>query len=257
MSWQKEWIEVRGHRVYLERFETDSPLLVVLLHHGLGSVQAWRAQMDFLTGQGIPILAYDRWGYGQSDDRARLDPPFFEEDVQDLEAIVSQFAKPLVLVGHSDGGNIALTYASRHPENLRGVVVIAAHIHFEPKMASGMQELIRSYRENEVFKKSLHRVHKGKPVFERWFQAWTQLGMDWDMRRILSSISCPVFVVQGSEDEHATIQQALDLTKALPNGRVQILERVNHMLPQKAAGIFNPLLSEALVEFQKGNQYVQ
>lgn len=174
MTWQKKWVEVRGHRVYLERYDKGNSPLVVFLHHGLGNVQAWRAQLEFLGDKGIAALAYDRWGYGKSDDRAQLDPPYFEEDVQDLEVIVSQFTNPLVLVGHSDGGNIALTYASRHSERLLGILVIAAHIYFEPKMADGLQSLLGSYQANETLQKSLQRVHEGKPVFERWLRAWSQ-----------------------------------------------------------------------------------
>lgn len=257
MSWQRKWIEVRGHRLYLERNDKDNAPLVVFLHHGLGSVQAWRAQMEFLQNEPFSVLVYDRWGYGQSDDRSHLDPPFFEEDLQDLAEILAYEPKPLVLVGHSDGGNLALTYASRYGEDLFGVIVIAAHIYFEPKMAEGIQELWRSYQNNETFRASLHHIHRGKAVFERWFQAWSKIGIEWDMRSIFSLISCPVLVLQGSEDEHASVQHALDLAAALPLGKVRILEGANHMLPQKASAIFNQILFETLLDFLRGNQHVQ
>ncbi|MCX8061097.1 MAG: alpha/beta hydrolase [Anaerolineales bacterium] len=257
MTWQKKWIEVRGHRIYLERCDRENSPLVVLLHHGLGSVQAWQSQMDVIARSGISVLAYDRWGYGRSDDRSRLDPPFFWEDVRDLEEILGSESKPLIIIGHSDGGNIALTFASNHSENLLGVIVIAAHIYFEPKMAQGIQELLRAFQENKSFRSGLQSIHGGKPVFERWFHAWSQSGMDWDLRPAFSSISCPVLVLQGSEDEHASVKHAVDLAAALPKGRVRILEGITHMLPQKFCDIFNQILFEALLDFQRVDQYVQ
>lgn len=257
MSWQRQWIEVRGHRLYLERNDKDNAPLVVLLHHGLGSVQAWRAQMDFLQNKDFSVFVYDRWGYGHSDDRPHLDPPYFEEDVRDLAEILAHETKPLVLVGHSDGGNVALTYASRYGRDLFGVIVIAAHIYFEPKMAKGIQELWRSYQNNETFQTSLNHIHCGKVVFERWFQAWSKIGIEWDMRSMCSLISCPVLVLQGSEDEHASVQHAFDLAAALPFGKVRILEGADHMLPQKTSALFNQILFETLLDFQMGNQHVQ
>lgn len=242
---------IRGHEIYLARSDRGKAPLVVLLHHGLGNLQAWQAQLEFLIAHGISVLAYDRWGYGRSDDRPSLDPPYFEEDVQDLKTLLSKENRALVLVGHSDGGNVALSYASHYPQNVLGLIVVAAHIYFEPKMAEGILELFRSYRENEAFKKGLQRAHERKAVFERWFEAWTRLGMGWDMRQTISNIHCPVLVVQGSEDEHATAQHAIDCAAALSNGRVEIVAGANHMLPQKSSDIFNRILMLSLLKFQK------
>ncbi|PWH20326.1 MAG: hypothetical protein DDG59_00665 [Anaerolineae bacterium] len=257
MTFQARFVEINSHSLYCEYFSGGNLPLLILLHHGLGSSEAWRAQFECLRDGGFSVLAYDRWGYGRSDDRGRLDPPYFEEDVRDLETLLSKETKPRILIGHSDGANVALTYASRHPEHLLGAVVVAPHIYFEPKMAEGIQGLWRAYQENQAFQKGLQRVHGGKAVFERWFQSWTQLGADWDMRQTLSTIQCPVLVIQGSEDEHATVQHAKDCAAALPNGQVQIVEGADHMLPQKSSEIFNQLLLQSIGEFQRMSQHVQ
>lgn len=76
------------------------------------------------------------------------------------------------------------------------------------------------------------------------------------MRKTCSSITCPVFVLQGSEDEHATVQHAVDLAAAVPKGQVKILEGANHMIPQKYSTIFNQILIDALMDFQKVKPYV-
>lgn len=257
LTLHSQHLSIRGHEIYLEHSDGGKAPLVVFLHHGLGSLPAWQAQLEFLIAQGISVLAYDRWGYGRSDDRTSLDPPYFEEDVQDLKTLLSKENKALLLVGHSDGGNIALSYASRYPQNVHGLIVVAAHIYFEPKMADGIQGLFRSYQENEAFKKGLQRAHEGKAVFERWYEAWTRIGVGWDMRQMLSNIQCPVLVVQGSEDEHATAQHAINCAAALPNGRVQIVAGASHMLPQKSSDLFNQILIQSLLEFQKVNPHVQ
>lgn len=67
-------------------------------------------------------LVYDRRGYGRS---ATLGVPLFSDHVNDLEALIDVVSHrgPVVLVGHSLGGTIALAAASKAPESVAAVVV--------------------------------------------------------------------------------------------------------------------------------------
>src|SRR3972149_7650399 len=73
-----------GHRVYFELHGPEDGPGVVLLHHGLGSLRAWKSQVPALAEAGYRVLAYDRWGDGASDARPALDLPTFEADQADL-----------------------------------------------------------------------------------------------------------------------------------------------------------------------------
>jgi pimeloyl-ACP methyl ester carboxylesterase len=69
--------------------------------------------------------AYDRAGYANSDP-APNEPRDADDVITDLEALLSAAGEdgPFVLVGSSFGGMIVTYYASRHPEDVAGVVLL-------------------------------------------------------------------------------------------------------------------------------------
>lgn len=199
---------IHGHHLYIETYgPADRPPLI-LLHHGLGSTRAWRRQVPALTRAGYRVIAYDRWGYGKSDPRPALSVPLFSEDQQDLLTLMDTLGIARVaLIGHSDGGTIALYFAAAHPHRVACLVILAAHIYVETKMEPGLLGVRYTYDNDPEFRQRLRRVHgeKAERVFLNWFEAWARPeNRSWDMRPLLSGISCPVLVIQGEDDEHAT-----------------------------------------------------
>ena len=53
---------VNGHDLYVERHGPEDGPAVLLLHHGLGSVRAWKEQIPVLVQAGYQVVAYDRSG---------------------------------------------------------------------------------------------------------------------------------------------------------------------------------------------------
>ena len=132
----------------------------MLLHHGLGSTRSWRKQVPALAEAGYRVIVYDRWGYGQSEARPYLEVPSFRDDLADLESILSTFrSQSTTLIGHSDGGTIALYWAAQHPEQVASLVTIAAHIYLEPKMEPGIQAIQQTFEQDEEFIEQNFIVH--------------------------------------------------------------------------------------------------
>src|SRR5664279_99045 len=88
---------------------------LVLLHEGLGSVSMWRdfpARLAAATG--CRTLVYSRYGYGQSDvlEEAFKTDFMHREGREALPGLLAALdIENPVLVGHSDGGSIALVHA--------------------------------------------------------------------------------------------------------------------------------------------------
>ena len=224
---------------------------VVPLHHGLGSQTAWQAQVPPLVEAGFRVLTYDRWGYGASEaDRPRLHTPWFEPDLADLDALLDALGlAEVALVGHSDGGTIALYYAAAQPARVRALVTVAAHVYVEPSMRPGMEALKRVYDTSEKFRRALDRVHhgRGEAVFRMWYTGWLRLGvLDWDARPRLRTVAAPALVVQGTADEYATPRHAEDIAAALPHARLVLLPDATHMLSQERPEDFNALMIDFL-----------
>ncbi len=241
---------VNGHTLNVERYGLENAPAVVLLHHGLGSVRAWKEQIPLLEQSGYQVVAYDRWGYGASQARPALDVPTFGVDLGDLFAVLAEFhLQRVALVGHSDGGTIALYFAAFHPGAVCCLVTVAAHAYIEPKMKPGILDIKRSFERDEHFRSGLRYVHgdKFESTFQNWFNGWYHIkALSWDMRPMLSKIRCPVWVVQGEADEHATPQHAKDIAAGIHGAELWLLPGAGHMLPQEHEAEFNAKLLQFL-----------
>jgi len=243
-------VSINGHNLHVETHGPQDGPVVVLLHHGLGSARAWKAHTPVLAAAGYRVIAYDRWGYGGSDARPGLGMPFFEDDLLDLDALLDELGvQQASLVGHSDGGTLALYYASQQPLHVLRLVVVAAHIYVEPKMDTGIRGVRQVFENDARFREGLRRAHgeKAEDVFHHWFEGWVKPeNLSWDMRPVLGQIACPTLVVQGVQDEHATPQHARDTVEAIPHASLWLLENAGHMLPQDRPDEFIARLLEFL-----------
>jgi pimeloyl-ACP methyl ester carboxylesterase len=241
---------INGHSLFVEQRGPVGGLPVVLLHHGLGSTRAWRSQLSVLAKAGFHTIAYDRWGYGRSDPRMQLSMPYFEEDQDDLLRLLDRLQiERAALVGHSDGGTIALYFAARFPQRVSYLVTLAAHAYVEAKMALGLPYVLRQYQEDADFRARLQRRHgdKTEAVVLGWYNGWHKdTNINWDMRPELAQIRCPVLVMQGEVDEHATPQHAIEIAQAIPGAEVVLLPGTHHMLQREQADEVNRRLLEFL-----------
>ncbi len=246
-------MRINNHDLYVERHGLKENPTVILLHHGLGSVASWRAQMPELLKAGFQVIAYDRWGYGRSDGRTALSMPHFSEDIADLLTILDCFkVEQTAIVGHSDGGTIALLLSATEPQRITSLVTIAAHIYIESQMGQSIETIRETYQNDARFQDGLRRMHGDKvdAVFYGWYNGWTQPGIiDWDISPCLPQIGCPTLVVQGALDEHASAQHAADIAQGVPAGELWIVPGVGHMVPQEAPDVFTSRLVDFLGEF--------
>ena len=216
--------------------------IVVLLHHGLGSTASWRKQVPALTAAGWSVLAFDRWGYGQSDARPAFALDFLRCDGEETLALLDSLGLERVsLVGHSDGGSIALLLAAEHPERVVRLITVAAHIYFEPVTGGGVASIAAAAGQSPL-REALAREHGDKAP--SLVSSWTARWLDPSMRSLsltdeLSHIVCPTLVIQGELDEHATRQHAIDIARGIPGAELWLVPGGHHMLPQEQPVVFN------------------
>ena len=248
-------MQINNREIHIEQHGDPIDPTIILLHHGLGSTQAWQGQIQALTKGGYHLILYDRWGYGKSESRPYLAVPDFKDDLADLHEIISIYKPdPLVLLGHSDGGSVALYYAAKNPGNLDALIIVAAHIYLEPKMEPGIQAIQSAFEYDKGFRKGMRRIHgeKFESTFYNWYNGWhTPKTLNWDMRPSLTKIKCPVFVIQGEEDEHATSQHAEDIADNISSSELWLVPGARHMLPQEIPDKFNQEVLKYLERVKK------
>jgi pimeloyl-ACP methyl ester carboxylesterase len=237
---------VNGHHLHWQTGGPADGPVVVLLHTGLGTVDDWRATAPVLARQGYRTLAYDRWGYGRSDARPDFAPPPFDGDVADLTTLLDLLGvRRAALVGHSDGGTIALALAARAPDRVTCVVAVAAHVCVEYLTREGVRDLQARYDTDPVVRAALRRRHGAKAdrLVHDWVGGWRRAeAWKWDMRPEIGLVRCPALIVQGEGDEHATPDHARDIAEGIAGAELWIVEGVGHLLPQAIPEAFNARL---------------
>jgi pimeloyl-ACP methyl ester carboxylesterase len=101
----------------------DGARTIVFLH-GLGSyLKFWRSQLDLAAQKGFRVIAIDQLGFGKSDKPATF--PYtteaFAENVVELLDLLH--VDRAILVGHSMGGQTALSTAIRFPDRVAALVL--------------------------------------------------------------------------------------------------------------------------------------
>jgi pimeloyl-ACP methyl ester carboxylesterase len=134
---------------------------LVFLHEGLGSLGLWRDFPDRVArATGRRALGYSRAGHGQSDipDEDRT-PEFMHEEALDVLPGLLENAgiENPVLVGHSDGGSIALIHASRHP--VAALVLLAPHVFVEDITVASIEEARETFATTDLGER-MARYHR-------------------------------------------------------------------------------------------------
>lgn len=218
-------VAVRGHDLFVKTLAPPGPTppgpTLVFLHEGLGCIEFWREFPEALVQKtGLSALVYDRKGYGRSS--AAKAPRHYDylhreaqEDLPDLlDALSISEALP---VGHSDGGTIALLFASAFPDRLTAGVTLAAHVFVETAAIAGIRDAADRYRSGDL-KKRLTKYHGEKTswVFHAWADTWLSDGFSsWNIEGVLPGIQCPFLIVQGEDDPYGGGAQVAAILKGM------------------------------------------
>ena len=212
-------VRVAGCRLRVKSIELRSNLVskdrptLVFLHEGLGCIELWRDFPETLCeATGCSGLVYDRKGYGGSE---KFEDPWPQDYLQkESLTYLPELLKKCnidhtILIGHSDGGTIALITAAIHGNLVCAIITEAAHIFVEEQTITGIRKAVEAFATTPL-KEKLARYHKEntETIFYRWADRWLSPEfLKWNIERYLPKIICPILVLQGSDDEYGTTAQ--------------------------------------------------
>lgn len=207
--------------------------VLVLLHEGLGCAALWRAfPAKLAAATGCRVIAGSRAGYGASEPHAEPRTPRYlhREAEEALPAFLAALGiRRPVLIGHSDGGSIALLFAAAFPEVPLGIAVMAPHEFIEAETLAGLRAARKAWATTD-WPRKLARYHADAPrVFREWNDLWLSAPFrDWNIEACLRDIHCPVLAIQGEDDEYATLRQIEVIAEQVPGTQLLKLPRCGH-----------------------------
>lgn len=212
-----ETIAINGVALEVQRLDGHSGrprAPIIFLHEGLGSVAMWRDwPARVCAAAGRAGVVYSRRGYGSSDavpdvrGAGRLQADYMHREAWEVlpELLKALEIERPVLLGHSDGGSIALLHASRNP--VTACVVMAPHVMVEEVSVRSIEAARESYE--SALRERLQRYHADVDVaFWQWNDVWlSQAFRSFDIRPDCRRISAPLLAIQGRDDAYGTMRQ--------------------------------------------------
>jgi len=226
---------IRIEHAWVGTDDPDAPL-AIFLHEGLGSVALWKDwPARVCDAGGLRGLVYSREGYGRSTPRPhdeRWPPTFMHAQADELPALLAALhvdAGRYWLVGHSDGGSIALIHAARFPARVAGVVAIAPHVMVEDVALASIARARDAWASTDLPAR-LGRYHADPTsAFFGWNDVWLSPAFRaWSIEDMLAEVRCPVLAIQGTDDEYGTLAQVERIRERVPSAELLVLDGCGH-----------------------------
>jgi pimeloyl-ACP methyl ester carboxylesterase len=256
------YVEARGARLYVETSGHGRPIL--FLHGGATFFDdAFGRQRDDFSPSHT-VIGIDQRGHGHSPDG-----PWelsYQMMADDTAAVLRSLALgPVDVVGHSDGGNVALILARDYPELVRRVVVSGANLRSgltaqqvaerramsEDALRAKLEEL--SAKMPARFRASYGRVSPDGP--DHWMTLLRKSFFMWIEPVVLETealrrIEAPVLVTAGDHD-FTSVEDTAEIARGLPHGQLFVVPGTGH----DTMGTRPELVDLAIREFIDGPAY--
>ncbi len=233
-----EFLIVNGKKLEYTWFGPgpDQAPTLVFLHEGLGCAALWHdfpARLAERTGCGA--LVFSRSGYGGSEGCELPRPVRFMHD-EGLTVMPALFEavgiRRAFLIGHSDGGSIALIFAGGlRPKPVLGLITLAAHVYCETLTRQSIEKIGREFNHGPL-RAALQKYHGSNTdgAFWGWHDVWLHPDfVHWNIEDYLPRIAVPILAVQGENDVYGTPGQVRSIEeKAGAGAEVLLMQGCGH-----------------------------
>lgn len=272
-----------GTQLFVEH-AVDAHDINVLLCDGIGCDGfIWTYLLPELLDFANVIHPHMR-GHGQSHSPKNLEHLTMSDFAQDLESILSRLVqndRPLVILGHSMGVQVALEFINQYPDRCASAILLcgsfehpATSVHHDDQLARALPLLKRLSQSMSsplgfIWKTALklplaytvakltetHPDRTERSIFQPYLAHLADMNLDLFFRTLdyanqhsartyLPKIKMPVLVVAGEDDRMTPPRLAGELAALLPNARYLGVTDGTHIAPVEFPNAMNPVVLE-------------
>ncbi|MGP4110616.1 alpha/beta fold hydrolase [Streptomyces sp. 4N509B] len=254
-------------RVALEYGDRGRGETVVLVHGHPFDRSMWRPQAEWLAARGWRVITPDLRGYGRSPVVPGV--TLLEDFARDVVGLLDGLGvERFVLGGLSMGGQIVMECHRLFAQRITGLLLadtsaVAETAAGRRARASMAERLLREGMDgyaHEVLERMVSRhTLATRPQVARHVTAMMRRtpregaaaalrgrALRPDYVAMLPSVAVPTLVVVGSEDSFTPVAEARLLSDAIPDSRLEIIERAGHLPNLEDPATFNAVFSRFL-----------
>jgi pimeloyl-ACP methyl ester carboxylesterase len=236
---------------------------LVFLHGIGGGHHAWDRQLPWFAAHGYAAHAWDQPGYGES---AMVEPYDMEHVAGALKRLIDALGEgPVVLVGHSMGGFVALETYARYPERVKALVLAFTSASFGgaggdfarqfvaertgpldagqtmAQIAAKLMPPMAGTKSDSAGLALAQKVMSGIPPAT--YRKAVAMLTTFDRRALLPAIKVPTLLVAGSDDRTAPASVMARMAAKIPGSEYVMLEGCGHLGPMDQPDEFNRALA--------------
>lgn len=245
--------QVGDARIYYEIYGNGEPL--VLLHGGLfGSIGEFRGIISDLSRDHMVIAIATR-GHGRSE--LGLQPLSYRLFAEDFAAVIRKItARPVDVLGFSDGAISAYHLASAHPEIVRRLIAVGGPLGSYGYTEAGITEL-NKYDTPEKLEKLAPKFvasrRKAIPDGAAWNRFLEELVKMWRQREYISReqvrmIQGSVLIAGGDRDAYTKTEHLVEIYRLLPKGQLAVVPHSGHTVFGSKPDVMLKLVRDFLKE---------
>jgi pimeloyl-ACP methyl ester carboxylesterase len=267
------FVKLSAGYTYYEYTNPNADTLLVLVHGFSVPSYIWDSTYQAAVKRGYGALRYDNFGRGNSDNPDVVyDAALFSNQLKELLDALN-IAKPIHLVGLSDGGRTISAFAFQYPEKIKSLTYVDA-VGFETLPDTAAYPAQVTEEEILTFKQKRYpTMAQGQMTdfydsipFRGWDKQYTKLmahqgfvralistnknrrNLEREHQKIVSS-GIPVFAIWGESDTVVPLNDMRDaMLKRMPAIKLFVIPKAGHLPHMEQAAQFNSILFGTIIK---------
>lgn len=231
-------LKINHRNIYYELHGSGE--LMVLLHHGFGSLAMFKDVYPSLVEAGFQVLMYDRRGYGKSEpgDAYRdfyVSDSFRSGMVDEFVAVLDSLELgPAHLVGQCEGGVTSVDFAVAHPQRVKSLVLGSMQTwSLTDVITFNRESFCLSFGELSPELQTKFITWHGQGWAKEFYEMAADQGGAYgtsffDIRPQLAKVQCPSLVIYPDRSALFDVEQAVAQYRVLKQGELAVMPYCGH-----------------------------